>query len=190
MNKCSICFEAFLLETNRPVLALSPCGHVFHEKCWKEWKKQQRRNECCSVCSQRVTQSTRLFLDFTIDDVDMEDMETEEDANEVKEQQNKQNQAVRYCKQQLYKLLTHGTLTPNRDLQKQQAAVAALTRQVQQLRDHLHVAELNNAMTIEAINEQHQREVERLNKEKEEQVGVLLAQVDQLRREGLADEAK
>ncbi|GKY96888.1 hypothetical protein MPSEU_000647800 [Mayamaea pseudoterrestris] len=64
-NECSICL--LHLSTGK-TLACLPCGHVFHEKCYRRYVRKTPSDndgfyECC-ICRQTVTSSGRIHVDL------------------------------------------------------------------------------------------------------------------------------
>lgn len=68
-NECSICLCDFGAG-NQAIVACLPCGHVFHEQCYRCYIRGSRNNrnarsqrKCC-LCRQLVTSSGRIHLDL------------------------------------------------------------------------------------------------------------------------------
>ena len=48
LNECSICLETYLKDDK---ICILQCEHTFHEKCIKEWLKN---NESCPNCRENI----------------------------------------------------------------------------------------------------------------------------------------
>jgi hypothetical protein len=51
-------FISFYKENNTQIVELF-CQHVYHEECWKNWVKMQRRDFKCPVCNRPLTKNER-----------------------------------------------------------------------------------------------------------------------------------
>ena len=57
-EKCSICLEAF--EFNKSQVSVTPCKHIFHFDCLKNWLETEVVNPQCPNCKYRILSNIDL----------------------------------------------------------------------------------------------------------------------------------
>ena len=74
-SNCIICFEAL---SSSPVGAVVPCGHCFHQQCFRQWEASSARGSgsrqaTCPMCNTKAKVFANLFLDLKANEEEDDD---------------------------------------------------------------------------------------------------------------------